>query len=451
MDNHKIASDILPLIGGNGNIAHLTHCITRLRITLNTFENVDKAAISNIAGVLGVNENSGQLQIILGNRVSDVYEELKNILGGNESVSENKISTGPKEKKSILASLLDSIAGIFSPVIPAIVGAGLLKGIIVMLTSFGVAPADSETIKILSVFGDSAFYFLPVILGVSSAIKFKCNPYIGAALGGILIHPQLSEIMKNAGDFMHLFGIPLKSSIYMSSVLPIILTVWFMSYVEKLLAMFIPKSLKGVFQPVLTLIIVAPVMLGILGPIGAVMGNLVADAFISIYGQVGILAGVLLGGLWGPIVITGMHYGFLPVMLTSLSHTGFDYVMAIAIAGNSAQAGATFMVFLMTRNKGFKSIAGGAALNAVIGITEPALFGITTKLKKPLYAAIVGGALGGAVMGFFHIGATGLGTGPLAGLAFFFGPKFVYFIAGCLVSFISAALLTKLIGFEDVK
>ncbi len=453
MDNKKIASEILPLIGGNENISHLTHCITRLRITLSSFESVDKSSIANIPGVLGVNESSGQLQIILGNRVSDVFDELRALVYGTGSPNDNDTeeSSVEGEKKGIIATLLDAIAGIFSPIIPAIVGAGLLKGIIVMLTSFGVVHADSETVKVLTVFGDSAFYFLPVILGVSSALKFKCNPYIGAALGGILIHPQLSALMQSSGDFMHLFGIPLKSTIYVSSVLPIILSVWFMSYVEKFLASFIPKSLKGVFQPVLTLIIVAPVMLAVLGPLGSVIGNVIASTFIQIYSVAGIFAGVLLGGLYAPIVVTGMHYGFLPVMFESLSQTGFDYIMAIGIAANSAQAGATFMVFLMTKNKAFKSIAGGAGVNAIIGITEPAIFGVTLRLKKPLIAACVGGALGGAVMGLFQIGATGIGTGPLAGLAFFFGPKFVYFIVGCLVAFVSAAVLTRIIGFDDVE
>ncbi len=453
MDNKQIASEILPLIGGNDNIGHLTHCITRLRITPNSLESIDKSSLSEIPGVLGINENSGQLQIILGNRVSDVFDELKALVyGAGSSIGdENEKSPVEAEKKGIFATILDAIAGIFSPVIPAIVGAGLLKGIIVMLTSSGLVHSDSETIKVLTVIGDAAFYFLPVILGVSSALKFKCNAYIGAALGGILIHPQLQALMQSSGDYMHLFGIPLKSTLYMSSVLPIILTVWFMSYVEKFLATFIPSSLKGVFQPVLTLIIVAPVMLAVLGPVGSVIGNVVASTFIHIYGVAGILAGAILGGLYAPIVVTGMHYGFLPVMFESISQTGFDYIMAIGVAANSAQAGATFMVFLMTKNKAFKSIAGGAGINAIIGITEPAIFGVTLRLKKPLIAACIGGALGGAVMGLFQIGATGIGTGPLAGLAFFFGPKFVYFIAGCLVSFISAAVLTRIIGFEDVK
>ncbi len=454
MDNKKIASDLLPLIGGSQNIGHLTHCITRLRITVNAFESVDKAEIANVPGVLGVNESGGQLQIILGNRVSDVFEELKTLVHGKDSSTDEEskpLSHVEAEKKGILASVLDAIAGIFSPIIPAIVGAGLLKGIIVMLTTFGLVHPDSETIKVLTIFGDSAFYFLPVILGVSSALKFKCNPYIGAALGGILIHPQLSALMQASGDYMHLFGLPLKSTLYMSSVLPIILTVWFMSYVEKFLATFIPKSLKGVFQPVLTLIIVAPVMLAALGPLGSVIGNVIASTFIQFYSVAGIFAGAVLGGLYAPIVVTGMHYGFLPVMFESISQTGFDYIMAIGIAANSAQAGATFMVFLMTKNKAFKSIAGGAGINAIIGITEPAIFGVTLRLKKPLIAACIGGALGGAVMGLFQIGSTGIGTGPLAGLAFFFGPKFVYFIVGCLVAFISAAVLTRIIGFEDVK
>lgn len=453
MDSKQIASEILPKIGGKDNIQHSTHCITRLRLTLSSFEAVDKDALALIPGVLGINESSGQLQIILGNRVSDVFDSFEVLIHGENASQQESVATSSiqADKKGIVATILDAITGIFSPVIPAIVGAGLLKGIIVMLTTFDIVGADTETIKILTIIGDAAFYFLPVILGVSSAIKFKCNPYIGATLGGILIHPQLAMLMQSSGEYMHLFGLPLKSSIYMSSVLPIILTVWFMHYVERFLSTFIPKSLKSIFQPVLTLMIVAPVMLAVLGPIGSVIGSVIASNFILIYNSVGILAGFLLGGFYAPIVMTGMHYGFLPVMFESLSQTGFDYIMAIGIASNSAQAGATFMVFFMTKNKAFKSLAGGAGVNAIIGISEPALFGVTARLKKPLYAACIGGALGGAVMGLFKVGATGIGTGPLAGLPFFFGPQFGYFLCGCLVAFVSAAILTKMFGFEDVK
>ncbi len=445
MNNKVLAEKIISLIGNEDNVMHLTHCVTRLRITLIDNNLADKAGLKSLPGVLGVAESNGQLQVILGNRVGDVFAEI-NLRKITDESKENK----PKESnKNITSVLLDAISGIFSPVIPAIIGAGLLKGIIVLLLTYNAAEKGSQSVEILNAVADAAFYFLPVLLGFSSAKKFGCNAYLGAALGGILIHPALIQLMNSNADFIYLFGLPVKSGIYMSSVLPIILSVWFMSYVERALSRVLMPSLRTVFQPLLTLIITAPVMLALIGPLGAVVGKTLASAFMFLYFKAGIAAGALLGGLYPLVVLTGMHYGFLPIMFESLSHTGFDYIMAIAIAANSAQAGAVLAVFIQTRNSQLKSISGAAAFNAVIGITEPALFGVTAPLRKPLFAVALGGAIGGAFMAYFQIGATGIGTGPLAGLPFFFGPNFIHFIMGCITAFIVSLLATWFIGFDE--
>ncbi|HHI0524467.1 TPA: PTS transporter subunit EIIC [Klebsiella variicola] len=448
MNNKEIATKILSRIGGEGNISHFTHCVTRLRITLLKNDLADKNGLKGINGVLGVAESNGQLQVVLGNRVGDVYNEIQNIMQEqHETVKPEPHHKG--KRKNIISVLLEAISGIFSPIIPAIIGAGLLKGVIVLLTTYHVVEKDSQGLIILNSISDAAFYFLPVLLGFSSAKKFSCNPYLGAVMGAILLHPSLTSLMNSHSGFLSFFGIPLKSTIYISSVLPVILSVWFMSYVEKLLSKILNASLRTVFQPLLTLVISAPVMLIVIAPIGAVLGQSVAAGFMFLYFKTGLLAGAILGGFYPFIIMTGMHYGFLPIMFESISHTGFDYIMAIGTASNAAQSGAALAVFIQARNVQLKGTSGAAAINAMIGISEPALFGVTAPLKTPLIAVALAGAMGGAFMSYFQIGASGIGTGPLAGLPFFFGPNFTKFIIGCLISFSVSFVATWMLKFNE--
>lgn len=445
MNNKELADSIMLHVGGKENVKHLTHCITRLRMTLHEQSKVNKESLKALTGVLGVAESNGQLQVVLGNRVGAVYSEIQ-----DDKVSPDKNPKSDINNKQPIGTLfLDAISGIFSPIIPAIIGAGLLKGVIVLLTSYSLVSAGSENLTILNAIADGAFYFLPVLLGFSAAKKFGCNIYLGAVLGAILIHPGLIQLMSANPDLIYLFGIPIKSGIYMSSVLPVILSVWFMSYVERFLSRVLPSSLRAVFQPLLILAIVTPVMLALIAPLGAVIGKIIASAFMFMYFKADLVAGAVLGGLYPFVVLTGMHYGFLPIMFESISQTGFDYIMAIGIASNAAQGGAALAIFIRCKEPNFRAVAGAAAFNAVIGISEPALFGVTAKLKKPLIAVSLGGGLGGAYMSFYHVGATGIGTGPLAGLPFFFGPHFIQFIGGCIISFVVALLATYFMRLQD--
>ncbi|RDZ05234.1 PTS beta-glucoside transporter subunit EIIBCA [Priestia megaterium] len=444
MEHTNLAKDILELLGGEKNVKSVTHCVTRLRLTLydDALANRDKLEQTN--GVMGTNVGGGQFQIILGNKVADVHEEFVKLID-NDNPNTQELNN----KKRGLDQVFDAISSIFAPIIPAIIGAGLLKGILVFLTSMKLVSNKSDMYQLLTVFSDAAFYFLPVLLAFSAAKKFNCNQYIAGTLAGILLHPTLVEIMDK-GTSLSFFDIPIKPAIYASSVLPIILGVWFMSYVEKGLIKVIPRVLKSVFVPLLTVLIVAPVVLIALGPLGTIIGNGLGAGFIYLYSKFGILAGLLLGGFYPLIVVTGMHYGLLPVMFQSLSNYGVDYIMAICVAANAGQAGATLAVYLKTKNKDFKAVTATAALNAIIGVTEPALFGVTLKLKRPLIAAAIGGAIGGGIMGAFKVGATGVGTGPLAGLPLFFGATFIYWVIGCVVSFIVGVVLTFIIGFKDI-
>lgn len=454
MNNKELATKILSEIGNKENISQLTHCVTRLRFFLKDMEKIDREKIKNINGVLGVADSNGQFQVVLGNRVTDVFQILDQLIE-QDGVDGEEVTDQPKSVtiKSIIPTVLDSISRIFTPIIPAIIGAGLMKGIIILLMSYNLVDSSTSTFAILDSIASSAFFFLPILLGFSAARNFGCNPFLGATLGGILVQPSLIELFNAHADvgFVDLFGIPVKTAGYGASVLPIIFGVWFMSYVEKGLAKVIPQSLRTVFQPVLTLLITAPVMLAVLAPIGSVVGTSLAQGFMHLYFQAGVFAGILFGASYPFIVLTGMHTGFFPVMMESIRATGFDYIMAIAIASNSAQAGAVLAAYLRAKNPQLKGTAGGAAFNALIGITEPALFGVTIKLPRVLFAVCIAGALGAGYMAMYQVGATGVGTGPLAGIPFFFGDKFHNYVIGCVISFLAALSITYSIGIQEEK
>ncbi|UPO89969.1 beta-glucoside-specific PTS transporter subunit IIABC [Niallia sp. Man26] len=445
MNDKQLAEEILRFSGGESNIKGVTHCVTRLRLSVNDTNVIKVNDIQILPGVLGVNIVGNQLQVILGGKVYAIYDAFLPLVNASSSNGEGKRGN----KESLISRFLDTLSGIFTPIIPAIIGAGLLKGIMIFLMFYNIVSTESDIYKFLNIFSDSAFYFIPLLLAFSTATRFKCNPYVAVAIAGILVHPSLITMM-NESSSLKFIGIPITNASYASSVLPIILGVWLMSYVERWLTNVIPKILKTILVPLLTVLIVAPIILVVLGPIGTIVGNSIGQGFIDFYLNFGILAGAVLGAVYPFLVILGMHVGFTPVMVQSLSKFGVDYMMALFVAANSAQAGATFAVYTKTKNKGFKALAGTAALNAFIGITEPALFGVTTKLKRPLIAVSIGGALGGAIAGAFHVQASGMGTGPIAGIPLFLGPTFIYFVISSLVSLVVAFILTLVIGFDDI-
>lgn len=445
MDNKQLAVEILKLSGGKENLKSVTHCVTRLRLTVYDTKKINSSEIQALEGVMGTNLVGSQLQVILGGRVGPVHDETVVLVGDiSESTTDNANSEG------IINKFLDTLSGIFVPVIPAIIGAGLLKAILFTLMFAELVPTDSDIFRFLNVFSDAGFYFLPILLAFSSASKFRANPYVAVVIAGILIHPELITMM-NESTSLKFIGIPILSVGYASSVIPIILGIWFMSYVEKGLIKVIPKILQTVLLPLLTLIITAPVVLAVIGPLGQLAGNALGNGFMALYmSPFSIVAGAIFGAVFPFLVMIGMHNGFSPIMIQTLSTYGVDYILGLNCASNSAQAGATFAVFLKTKNKEFKSVAGVAALNAILGITEPALFGVTSRLKKPLIAVSIGGAVGGAIAGFFRVESLGMATGPIIGIPLFIGPTFIYFVISCTVSCILGFILTNIIGFEDI-
>ena len=443
MNNKELAEKILELVGGSENITALTHCITRLRLTIKDLNNVDEEEIKKLPGVMGTNYVETQYQIILGPKVADVFLEFEPLVGLGKQTNDHQ------EKKKLGSLILDTFTGIFTPILPAIIGAGLLKGILLGLMFANVVSADSDMYKWLMLFSDAAYYFMPFLLAVSTATHFKCNRYLAVVVAGIILHPDLVSMLSD-GTTHYLLGIPVYSASYGSTVLPIILTIIVMSYIEKFFAKIVPSILRTILVPLLTIFVTGVLVLVAIGPIGSIISDILASNFLNFYINYGFIAGAIFSGLFPLMVLLGIHNGFTPVMVQSISSYGVEYLMGLNVSSNSAQAGATFAVFLKTKNKDFKSLAGTAALNAILGITEPALYGITTKLKRPLIGVCIGGAVGGAIAGLFHVTATGMGTGPIIGIPLFLTDTFIWFVISCSVAFIVAFIWVMITGFEDV-
>ena len=434
MDYKQMSEEILKAVGGEKNISSATHCATRLRLYLKDESLANDGEVKKIKGVMGLAHSQGQYQIIIGQEVGNVAKYFMN----------QKEETGEEKKKF---NILELIAGCFTAILPVLTAAGMLQALLVLATSFGVSD-KSDTYIVLYNIANAAFYFLPVILGFSCAKKFHVNPYMGAFLGAILIHPDLM------GKGLSFIGIPIKAVTYSSSVVPIFLGVAFMSIVEPLADKVCPKIVKFFLKPLLTIIIVAPVTLIVLGPIGMVIGEYLSKLILFINNNFGMLTPIIIGGLCPVIIMTGMHYAIMPISIQQFSTMGYDSIMAPGmLCCNIAQGGAGLAVALKTKNKDFKALATSTGITALLGITEPVMYGVNLKLKRPFLAVMIGGACGGIVSGIFAVKSFAFASPGLAGIAIFIGGNGFKNIIGALLSivvaFIVSFVMTLILGFED--
>lgn len=450
MDKTALSKEILQLVGGEENIDQVTHCMTRLRFNLNDNQRADKAALQKTPGVMGVMINGGQFQIIIGNDVPVVYNELVKNMSGSPGQKASSADPGAnKQKKNPLSNVLDFISGIFTPVLPAITGAGMIKGIIALLVAMGWIGTTNSTYIILSAIGDGAFYFLPIILAISAARKLGSNMYIGAAIGAAILHPTVTTLLSS-GETVTFARLPVIAATYSSSVIPIIIAVWLASYVEKAVDKITHASLKLIIVPTVTLLVIVPLTLIAVGPLGVVIGNALSGGISWLFDNTGLFAGLLLGGTMSLLIITGMHYALIPIMLASIAALGFDYILPIMMAANFAQAGATFGVYLKSKNSKLKTLALSTSLTAMMGITEPAMYGVNMRLKKPFISALIGGAAGGAFLSLFEVKAYVIGgLAGLSGIPMVLGATFFYSLIGFVIAIAVAALATYIMGFED--
>lgn len=414
MKHQELIKEILMNIGGESNIESVTHCMTRLRFVLKDDKKGNIDAVKNLKGVVGCVNKGGQFQIVIGTHVSDVYEELM------ESAS---IHSGgiEKKKKFEVSQIFDLIAGIFMPIVGALAGSGMVKAILAVCVATNLIDTTSQTYTMLYMISDIVFYYLPFFLAYSAAKKFKINPYVSLIFAGMLVHPTFMGL-KGAGEAVAFLGLPVNMATYTSSVIPIILIVSFQAIVEKYVNKFTPNAIKTFFVPMMTILIVAPVGLIILGPIGAILGGYLSTFFIFLDTKASWIVPTLVGGLAPLLVMTGMHYSLGAAQSVQRATVGYATILAPGmIASNMAQAAATFAVSVKTKNKDLKALSSSCAITAICGITEPALYGVNMKLKRPLYATMLAGGVAGLYAGITGVKAWSAGTSNIFALPIYIG------------------------------
>lgn len=439
MDYKKIANEILDLIGGSKNVSTLEHCSTRLRFGLVDKSVVNVEKIKKIKGVMGVVDGS-QFQIVIGNNVVEVYDELLKIC----PVTGNQVAETKKDDRKWGAKLLEFVISVFQPLVPAIAGAGVLKSVLLLLSMFGLLASDSTVYTALAAISDATFYFLPIMVAVTTANTLKSNRLVAIAAVGYLLLPATTAALA---DGMTLFGFAVKNITYSSQVFPAILCVIFLSLMERGFNKISPKAIRIFFVPMMSLAITIPVTLLVLGPLGYNIGTLFTAVILALYGKLGFVALGLLAAILPFMIATGMHKTLLPYAITTYGQLGYEALyMPASLAHNISESGACFAVALKSKDGDLKQTALSAGISALMGITEPALYGVTLQNKKAMMGVVLSGAISGMLMGLFVVKAFIIVGPGLASMSMFVdaanGSNFMYACIGFAVALLGSFIIT---------
>lgn len=460
MKYEQLAKDIVQNVGGKENVNSVVHCITRLRFKLKDESKANTDVIKNMEGVVTVMKSGGQYQVVIGNHVPDVYKAVVDV-GGFNSQSPVDADEGDNQK----SSFIDIISSIFTPVLGVLAATGMIKGLVALFVALGWLQNTTGTYHILNAIGDSLFYFFPIFLGYTAITKFGGNKFIGMAIGASLVYPTLTTL--TTGDpittlfsgsvfqspiYITFLGIPVILMSYASSVIPIILAAYFGAKVEKFFKKVIPDVVKAFVVPFLTLLIVVPLTFLVIGPIATWAGVLLGQATLWLYNLSPMIAGLFVGGLWQVFVIFGLHWGLVPIAINNLTVHGADPVLGTMFAASFAQIGAVLAVWLRTKDQKLKSLSLPAFISGIFGVTEPAIYGITLPLKRPFIISCIGGAIGGAVLGFMGSQIYMVGGLGIFGIPTYISPAggldrgFWGAIIAMIVGFAAGFILTWLFG-----
>lgn len=464
-----LAKTIIKNVGGKDNVISVVHCTTRLRFKLKDEKKANDDALKDTDGVVTVVKAGGQYQVVIGNEVADVYEAVLKEGGfsGGGQVADDDLDDS---NMSLMDKAIDLISGIFTPILGPMAAASMIKGLTAMCASFGWLAKTSGTYEVLYAIGDGFFYFLPLILAITSAKKFKVDRFTAITIGAAMCYPAMVAMNSSKkvlfdlfnGTFLHsqvhatFLGIPIISMNYTSTVIPIILAVWFASVVEKWCKKWIPTVVKTFLVPFVTLLIVVPLTFLIIGPLATWIGNALAAITSAVYNFSPVLAGILLGGFWQVFVIFGVHWGFVAVMMSNIAALGYDPILGLSLGASFAQIGVVLAILLQTKDQKLKGIALPAFLSGIFGVTEPAIYGVTLPRKKPFVLSCIAAGIGGGLIGFFGtkmymMGGMGVFVIPAA-----IGPKTgvdmsVYgLMIAMAVSFVLGFILQMVLGKKSV-
>ena len=466
MNFPKIAEQTIAKLGGKENITTLAHCATRLRLTLADESKVDKEAIENIEGVKGQFSTSGQYQIIFGSgTVNKVHAEMQKQMGiGDMSTSE--VAAAGTANQPLLQRLVKGLADIFVPIIPAIVAGGLLMGIHSMLTSVGFFweghsvvtkyPEVSDLVDFINTIANAPFVFLPVLLGFSATRKFGGNPFLGAALGMLLVHPALADgwnyaktLMEGNIKYWNVLGLEIEKVGYQGTVIPTIISAWVLATLEKGFRKFVPSYLDNLVTPMFSLFIAGFLAFTVIGPFGREAGSLISTGLTWLYNTLGFLGGAIFGTFYAPIVITGMHQTFIAVetqLLAEMAQTGGTFIFPIAAMSNIAQGAACLGVAFTMKDAKVRGLAIPSGVSALLGITEPAMFGVNLRYRHAFISAMIGSGLASAFIAAFNVKAIALGAAGFLGVASIKPDSLAMYSIGMVISFVVAFGLSVILG-----
>lgn len=449
MTNKELAKKIVVHIGGEENIKNLTHCATRLRFELKDDHKAELEELKKLDGVLTAQIQGTQTQVVIGAKVGKIFDEIMKIVNIQSAANTNEKTT-QKEKVNPINAALAAISGIFAPTLPVLIGCGMFKALVAMITGLGLLPADHSVITMLSMLGDLIFYFFPFFLAVSAAKKFNTSEFLALALAAAYMYPTIMDgaaAVANGGPAsMKFLGLPILFVNYKSTVIPIILSVWVLSLIYKYIDRIVPDILKVFLTPMLVLIIMVPFELVVLGPIGSYAGEYIAQFISWFYERGGIFAAAFLGGIRAPLTMLGMHYALAPLQIQQIAATGSTTLLVSSLANNFAQSGAAFGAALAMKDKGKKSAAFGASLSAFMGITEPAMYGVNLVYRKPFFIAMISSAISAAFFQLFHTAGLAYVPPGIFTLISFKADSFIFVILGVVLAFALSAVLTYFFG-----
>lgn len=449
MKTEELAKEIIANIGQD-NITYATHCATRLRFNVKDESQVNLKALDRLEGVLRAQFNSGQLQIIIGAKVKSVFDAVSEKLDlENQDIEVKAV----QQKKNVISLVVETVAGIFGPVIPVLIGCGMVKSVLAILTTMNLLETTSGAYQTFSLISDLIFYFFPFFLAVSAAKKFKTNEYLAVALAGAYMYPTIMEgaakVAETGVTSLSFFGLPLLLVNYKSTIIPIIISVWVMSYVYRFVNKRIPDMFKILFVPMIVLFIMVPLGLIVFGPLGTYFGSGVAQIVTYLYTVNGVIGAFLFGTFRPLLIIFGMHYAITPINSQLIAEYGYSVISPANLTGNLAQAGACIGVFLLLKHKASKSSALSSGVTAMFGITEPAIFGFNLKYKRPFICAMLAGGIGAAYINFWGGGATALILPGILALPTYIADSYIHIIIGVAISITLALVAVLIWGIEE--
>ena len=447
IDYRITAKELVKELGGNSNISNVAHCATRLRFILKDESIVDSGKVAKIPGVITTVQAGGQYQVVIGNHVQDAFNFVMELVTVDES------QTGDAENKvGVFSKMIDIISSIFAPFLYTLAACGILQGILGIFVALNAIDTAGGTYQILNFVSWTAFTFLPVLIAVTASKKFGVNTYVALVIACALVSPDYIN-MVNAGDPVYFLGMKVQLLSYTSSVIPIILSIWIASYVQKFFDKYLPIVIRNLFSPMFTIAIMVPLTLLAFGPIGNTVGGAIAGAYNFLYGLSPIVAGIIVGGLWQVLVIFGVHWGITPVTVGNYAALGYDTFTGLQASAVFGQAGAALGVFLKTKDKDMKGVSLSAAITGLFGITEPAIYGVNLRLKKPMVCGCISGAVAGAVAGAFNAVSWGYNMPGIAIIPAYFKAghmgQFLGFLLSIVIAFVLGVILTWIVGFEE--